>query len=296
MPGWAGGPLPTTYGTKTGLVPPGIPQVPYLSVVLGIFFQVQPVATVLAGSGAVVLVRRLGTRRDSGLLPLAWTVALPLAYGALSAHTSSPLVGNFGRYFFPLFPLVVLLAAVGIEPLWDAVPARLALGRLKLHWPLWIGALLLLPTLAATVLGAGRYGQSVVNVEDSDVRMARLLQEVLPPQATLAVNDIGALKFLLPNRIIDLAGIATPEVQQWVRRAIAESGDYHLGISGFLQRTRPDYLVVFPTWFSGMLQHGGVPSAAAHRGAEQHHDGWGRGGRSTPPPGRAILCATPPAR
>ena len=41
--------------------------------------------------------------------------------------------------------------------------------------------------------------------------MARWLADRLPPEAVLAVNDIGAFGYLLPNRLIDLAGIANPE-------------------------------------------------------------------------------------
>ena len=42
--------------------------------------------------------------------------------------------------------------------------------------------------------------------------IARWLAARVPPDAVLAVNDIGAIKYLLPNRIVDLASIATPEI------------------------------------------------------------------------------------
>jgi hypothetical protein len=109
--------------------------------------------------------------------------------------------------------------------------------------------LLLLPTLPAMARGVGLYSRSILNVQDSDFLMARELAPVLPPEAVLAVNDIGALGFLLPNRLIDLAGIITPEVHEYSRRSFAASGSYHPGVLEFIHDTEPDYLIVFPRWF-----------------------------------------------
>lgn len=242
-----GSALPTTFSTKAGYGAPGLPQSRYLFEVWGIFVQAQPVATLLAPAGALVLLRRLGSDDDPGLLAPLWAIALPLAYGVLSGGGKG-IFGNFGRYFFPLFPVVVVLGVVALVPLVERLPGRLRIGRVAIAWPLLLAPLLLLPTLLALVYGAGRYTQSVLNVEDGDVHMARLLGEVLPPEALLAVNDIGALKYYLPNRVLDLAGIATPEVHAYARRAFAETGSYCPGLLAFVRERRPDYLAVFPGW------------------------------------------------
>lgn len=252
-----GSPLPTTFGTKAGYAAPGLPQARYLFEVFGIFVQAQPVATLLAPAGALLLLARLGGDDDAGLLAPAWALALPLAYGVLSGGGKG-IFGNFGRYFFPLFPVVVTLGVLAIVPLVTALPGRVRLGRLSLAWPLWLAPLLLLPTAAALVFGAGRYTQSVLNVEDGDVRMAHLLRELLPPEAVLAVNDIGALKYHLPNRVLDLAGIATPEVHAYAERAFAETGSYCPGLLAFVRDRRPDYLAVFPSWH-GCFSEGEFP-------------------------------------
>ena len=242
-----GSALPTTFSTKAGYGVPGVPQARFLFEVWGIFVRAQPVATLLAPAGALLLLGRLGGDDDPGLLASLWTAALPLAYGVLSGGGKG-IFGNFGRYFFPLFPVVVVLGVLALAPLAGRLPTWLRLGRLRLHWPLVVGALLLVPTLAALATGAGRYTQSVLNVEDGDVRMARLIGELLPPEAVLAVNDIGALKYYLPNRVVDLAGIATPEVHAYARRAHAETGSYCPGLLAFVRDRRPDYLAVFPGW------------------------------------------------
>jgi len=96
----------------------------------------------------------------------------------------------------------------------------------------------------------------VVNVHDSDVRVARWLSGRLAPEAVLAVNDIGAFGYFLPNRILDLAGIAHPEARRYRVEAAAAGRPAADGTLRFLEERRPDYLVVFPQWFPRLVAEG----------------------------------------
>jgi len=237
--------LPTTFDTKAGYTTPGWPRGQYLYEVLGVLAATQPLATLLAPAGVLALLARWGGPRDRGLLPALWALALPLAYGVLSGGGRG-IFGNFGRYFYVLVPVVALLAAAALEPLLDLLPPRLRAGAIALHWPLWVGALMLLANVMAAVPAAARYLHNVRDVDLGDVRLARLLAPRLPPAATLAVDDIGALKFLLPNPVIDLAGIVTPEVHRYARESFARTGSYCPGLLAFVRATRPDYVAGFP--------------------------------------------------
>jgi hypothetical protein len=246
--GWAGeSVLPTTYAAKGAGGVRHLPDLRYVYNVLGIFFQAQPFATLAAGAGIVALVQRLGTRRDRGLLPALWLLGLPLAYATL-APAPTRLLGNFGRYYFPLFPVLVVLGVLGLAPAIEAL-GRLRAGRVRLPAALLLTLLLVAPTLGKLAQGAPFYARNVANVEDSDVRIARWLAERLPPEAVLAVNDIGAIKFLLPeNPIVDLASIATPEIGREIRESQAAGLSWSQGMLAALARKQPDYVVIFPSW------------------------------------------------
>jgi hypothetical protein len=226
-----------------------LPDLGYVYVVFGILFRQQPYMTLLAGAGVLALVERLGTPRDRGLLPALFPLAVPLAYSLVSPPGGAVLVGNFGRYYFPFFPLIVLLGVLGLERAAAALGPRLAAGRLRLPLGALLVALLAWPTVSSLVQGIGRYVQNVTNVQDSDVRMARWLAPRLPPEAVLAVNDIGALKFFLPNRVIDLAGIANPEIRRALNRGTAADVPWEETMLGEIASRKPDYLVIFPRWF-----------------------------------------------
>ena len=246
-----GSPLPTTFAAKAGGGRDWLPDLKSLFSIIQILFSVQPWTTLLALGGVAELARRLGTARDRGLLPALWLLGLPLAYAALSP-SSGIVAGNFGRYYFPLYPFLAVVGVLALAPL----AARLRETPAGSHRRLLVGLavlLLVLPTALSTVRGSGRYAQSVVNVHDSDVAMALWLAGRLPPEAVLAVNDIGALGYLLPNRLVDLAGIANPELADYVTTA----GGRGPGIRRFLAEHRPDYLVVFPAWFPELVAPGG---------------------------------------
>lgn len=253
--GWAGETvLPTTYAAKGAGGLRHLPDLRYVYNVLGIFFQAQPAATLAAGAGVLSLVAGLGTRRDRGLLPALWLLALPLAYATLTPGPTR-LLGNFGRYYFPLFPVLIVLGVLGLAPAAEALGRRLRAGRVQLPIGLLLVLLLVAPTVAKLAQGAPFYARNVANVQDSDVRIARWLAERLPADAVLAVNDIGAIKFLLPNRVVDLASIATPEIGREIRQSQAEGLSWTQGMLAAIARRKPDYIVIFPSWIPAVAQN-----------------------------------------
>jgi len=239
--------LPTTYAAKGGELRRWLPDLQYVYGVIEILFRQQPYMTLLCCGGVAALVARLGTRRDRGLLPGLWLVALPLAYSTLSPP-GKIMAGNFGRYFFPLFPVVAVLGAVALEGAAAALRAGVVAGKARLPAGLALVALLLWPTASSLRQCAGLYAHNLADVESSDVRAARWLAPRLPAGAVLAVNDIGAFKYLLPNRIVDLAGIANPELRLEVQRQVARGIPWERAMAAAVAARRPDFVAIFPAW------------------------------------------------
>ena len=245
---WVGGSvLPTTWAAKGGdLGHHVVPDPRYLLNVLAVLFLAQPWKTGLAVGGAASLVVRLGTPRDRGLLLPLWLFALPLVYAMLTPAPNL-MLGQFGRYYFPLFPIVIVVGLVGLERAGRFL-ARLATPAARIAAAALVAGLILAPTVVGVWRGRTFYVQNVANVEESDVAIARWLAARVHPEAVLAVSDIGAIKYLLPNRIIDLAGIASPETRQEVTRAAAAGVPWDDAMVAAIERARPDYVVAFPDW------------------------------------------------
>jgi len=245
----SGSVLPTTLAAKSTAPPGWVPDLKFLRAVLGILFVSQPWATVAAAGGALVLARRLGGPRDRGWLLPAWALGLPVASAMLSSGREI-LVGNFGRYFFPLFPALALLAVLALEDLSWARFRLLVAGRLRLP----LGALVavaLLSIPAARLPGAFALAlQARANIDDGDVAVARWVGERIPAEASLAVCDIGAMAWFNANPIVDLAGIATPETRRFLRDLERDRGmPWPPALYHWIERVQPDYVVLFPHWF-----------------------------------------------
>lgn len=239
--------LPTTFGVKAPPDPDYLVSGRYLRAALDVFFRSQPVMLVFAGAGVLDLAERLGTPRSRGLLPAAWLVGMPLAYSLLAADRGPVIVGNFGRYLFPLLPLVAIFGLLGC-----ARPAR-RLGRAARA--VAVGAVLL-PQLWGLAAGVPLYLRTIANVEDGDVAAARWLAERLDAGALLAVQDVGALKYHLPNPVLDLTGIVNPEILPHLRGA-----DWEASLYGYLAERRPAYLVVFPEYYPRLVSAPGFHPA-----------------------------------
>ncbi len=239
--------LPTTFAVKTAPASDLVPSGRYLAAVLDVVFRSQPVMMLLAGAGVLRLIERLGKRDDRGLLPAAWPLGMALVYSLLATPSGPVVVGNFGRYYFPILPLVVVLGVLGLEKTAQRLAAGVRIGdRL---WPLraLLIAALVAPQIWGLATGPPRYLQTLANVEDSDVRAARWLAERLPPEALLAVQDIGAIKYHLPNRIVDLTGIVNPDILPYLKGSGPQDPIYWEDrLISYLAHQEPDYLVIFP--------------------------------------------------
>ncbi|HSM50684.1 MAG TPA: hypothetical protein VLA75_04710 [Thermoanaerobaculia bacterium] len=236
-----GSPLPTTFAAKVGGAAPELPRLATLYAAFGLLFRSHPLPALLAAGGAVeLLARRLSGRRGS-LLPALWLVGLPLAFATLEGP---PRFGNFGRYLFPLYPALAVMAAAALVRPAAALAAlpgtrrRVAAGALA--------ALVVVPSLPALGRAGGRFAQSVANVAASDLALARELAGRLDPRAVLALADIGALGYHLPNRMVDLGFLVSPDLASFVAAERARGVAPDDALLAFLAARGVDYVATFP--------------------------------------------------
>jgi len=105
-----------------------------------------------------------------------------------------------------------------------------------------------LVTLIFWLVGARAYARDVAIIESEMVSAARWLASNTPGDALVAAHDIGALGYFSQRQLIDLAGLVSPEVIPFIRD---ESR-----LAQFLDARGADYLVTFPEWYPGLVQHG----------------------------------------
>lgn len=176
----------------------------------------------------------LGVWRRSRLRWLFAALVLhPLAMALLAPYRGPAF--QTGRYSTHLAPLAVVVAVAGLGAVLGALPPRPRLGAAVIGLAALGLALPLGPASRA-------YAWGVQNINAMQVRLGRWVAAETPPDAVLAVNDIGALTYFGHRRIIDLMGLVTPDIV-----AARRQGD--AAVLAYLEHACPDYLVIFPAWF-----------------------------------------------
>jgi hypothetical protein len=98
-------------------------------------------------------------------------------------------------------------------------------------------------TTRSDIVYADYYAYNVKNINDLHVATGKWLNENTPKEAVIAINDIGGIGYFAHREIIDLIGMATPEIIPYRQRGESGIIDY------FKTVKRPDYLVIYPEWF-----------------------------------------------
>lgn len=166
-------------------------------------------------------------RRAIGVLIALWLLA-----GAGAVATLDTAFWHFKRYQMPLLALTFPLAAWALVSM---LRAGRALGYAALGW-----AGLLLP-LFALWSGAAFLGHFALNVEyvyRQPYQMAEWLQAQTPPDARVAVHDVGLMRYHGERTTLDMVGLTTPGAAAYWRSgpgAVAE----------FLLRHQPDYIASY---------------------------------------------------
>ena len=143
-----------------------------------------------------------------------------------------------GRYSSHLLPLAVVVAFVGLDQMlrWGSAA----------RWRVAVCALLLAGLAWRLPAGAEAYAWGVQNINAMQVELGHWVAARTPPNALIALNDVGALAYFGERRVIDLIGLATPEILPH-RRQGPEA------LLRYLARRCPEYLVIFPAWFPELV-------------------------------------------
>ncbi|MBI2886151.1 MAG: hypothetical protein HYY02_02970 [Chloroflexi bacterium] len=196
----SGGPLPATFLAKHAAYGVERDLLSWAGYLGGALLTLARGPLLLAYPGvAYGLARRFPGLAPAWPLPLLWGVVLLLLY-----MVWLPALYHHGRYLFAVIPLVGLYGLEGARLLLERLPFRL-LPRATL---VIAGALL----LVSWVRGAQVYGQNVRTIAQQQVQAALWLQSHTPSNAVVATHDIGAVSYFSGRRLVDIAGLASPEL------------------------------------------------------------------------------------
>lgn len=152
-----------------------------------------------------------------------------------------PVVYQHARYLIPAMPVIWTVGFWGMRALGRRIETNVA--KFSLARFAW-GALTAGVLLGFVVLGARSYAEDVAIIETEMVDTALWLRASTDADALIAVHDIGAVGYFSERRILDLAGLVTPELIPFLRDEER--------LRTYLDDQQVDYLVVFPDWYESL--------------------------------------------
>ncbi len=188
--------------------------------------------------GAILWLRdRIRERNWGAIAGLFWVV------GYIAVYFMRLPAYQHGRYIIPAFPVMYMWGMLGMI---SYVTSPKANTRLVIVWQLLLGVLCVL----FSSIAARQNAHDVYLIESEMVESAKWVQQNIPPDALLAVHDIGALGYYVPNPMIDLAGLITPDVIPFIRDTDR--------LREYLDSKSADYLIVFEGHYPALTS--GKPS------------------------------------
>lgn len=203
----------------------------------------QQFGLVLIGPGMILLpgflltlVRSVRGRNWSVLAMEIWLLGFLLLYA-----TRLPVTYQHGRYVIPAMPVYFLLGLAGMTgwvKLRETRRWRRVIGR---TWVLSLGFVL----ITFWFVGAQAYARDVAVIESEMVAAAKWIERNTEPASLIAAHDIGALGYFGDRRLVDLAGLVSPQVIPFMR----DEGQ----LAEFLDEQGVNYLMTFPGWYPQLV-------------------------------------------
>ena len=169
-------------------------------------------------------------------------VGLPLAYAFLHA-----VLYQHGRYLMPLIPVNALLTVMGLQEGQRLARRRGWRWRFSGRFAFLAVALVIAGTAWRLPPMVRLYAWNVDDINQMHVAVGRWIADHTPPDAVLALNDIGAIAYVSERRVVDLAGLVTPEVVP-----ILNAPDRDARLLDLMAERGVDYVAIFPNWFPGL--------------------------------------------
>ncbi len=148
-----------------------------------------------------------------------------------------------GRYIMPAMPIFFLFGLIAF--------AEFDKSKIfaRHHWvaqSVWRASVVML-SVAFIFLGANSYAQDVAVIESEMVVTAKWAAQNLPPDALIAAHDIGALGYFDNHKLIDLAGLISPDVIPIIRDEPR--------LADYLNQHGADYLIAFPGFYTALTEN-----------------------------------------
>lgn len=149
---------------------------------------------------------------------------------------------HWHRYVIPYYPLFLVITVIGIYHLSQAFQTY------KDEAFLGISIFFILFSILTTIYFGIAYGKNSKDIYLQQIEAGKWVSANIPKESIIALNDAGAIKYISQRYCIDLVGLCYPKIAR--SSTSVEGGNAPL--YEFLEKLekKPDYFIIYPSWFA----------------------------------------------
>lgn len=157
-----------------------------------------------------------------------------------------PFAHRFGRYLIPVIPFYLLIAVSGVQLIFNFIHNGMFKGRSQL--PNMVFIFYLVASFALLISensnSIDEYKMLCKYHNDRHVEAGKWMKQNTNENIVVATHDVGAIAYYGERKIVDMAGLVTPElIEHLNNRAYSEY------MNEYLAKHKVDYLITLRNWF-----------------------------------------------
>jgi len=155
-----------------------------------------------------------------------------------------PYAFRFGRYLMPLIPFLILLAGTGFRDFAKFTGKYMKSRQIAIAVFILASGITLLWSLSGYIENKRNYADACKYILDRQVAAAKWLQVNTTDADIIATHDVGAIGFYSGRKIVDIAGLVTPELIKKLN-----DKDYLVTMTDYMKEKGVTYLAFFTQWY-----------------------------------------------
>ncbi len=155
-----------------------------------------------------------------------------------------PYAFRFGRYLMPIIPFVILVSGIGFRGSAKFIGNYMKSRKIVIAAVLLPAGIILIWSLVNYNENKKSYADACKYINDRQVAAAKWLQANTNENDVIATHDVGAIGFYSGRKIVDIAGLITPELIGKLNQK-----DYLDIMTDYMKEKGVTYLAFLTEWY-----------------------------------------------
>jgi tetratricopeptide (TPR) repeat protein len=161
-----------------------------------------------------------------------------------------PYAHRFGRYMMPIIPFFILVAGIGFRDLFKMIGVYFKNRNFVIGLYAIVSAIILIYSVKGYTENKKEYSDACKYINDRQVAAAMWIKNNTSEGDIIATHDVGAIGFYCGRKIVDVAGLVTPELISKIN-----DKDYNIYLTEFLKKSGVTYLAFLREWYRVVNQN-----------------------------------------